>query len=68
MSDDGALLASGSFDGTARMWTVGRGTSLRVLRADRPYEQMNITGLTGITEAQRSALHTLGAVEVGQSA
>jgi WD40 repeat protein/DNA-binding XRE family transcriptional regulator len=35
----------------------------RTLRADRRYERMDITGLTGLTEAQRAALLALGAVE-----
>jgi hypothetical protein len=33
------------------------------LRPDRPYERMDITGLTGITDAQRTALLALGAFE-----
>jgi hypothetical protein len=33
------------------------------LRPERRYERLDITGLTGITEAQRAALLALGAVE-----
>lgn len=36
---------------------------LKTLRADRPYEGMNITGVTGITEAQIATLKALGALE-----
>jgi hypothetical protein len=36
---------------------------VRTLRAERCYERLDITGLTGITGAQRQALLTLGAVE-----
>jgi hypothetical protein len=32
------------------------------LRADRPYEGMNITGTTGLTAAQKQALKALGAI------
>jgi hypothetical protein len=32
-------------------------------RPDRPYERLNITGATGLTEAQKAALKALGAVE-----
>jgi hypothetical protein len=34
----------------------------KLLRADRPYEGMTITGVTGLTEAQKSTLIRLGAV------
>jgi WD40 repeat protein/transcriptional regulator with XRE-family HTH domain len=63
MSHDGAVLASGSFDGTVRIWDVHRATCERILRSDRPFERADITGLTGVTSAQRAALRTLGAVE-----
>ena len=33
------------------------------LRADRPYERVNITGVTGVTDAQKVVLKALGAVE-----
>lgn len=33
------------------------------LRLPRPYEKMNITGVTGLTEAQKVALKTLGAID-----
>ena len=56
-------VASGSYDGTVKLWEVSSGTLLRPLRRDRPYERMDITGLTGITAAQRVALLALGAVE-----
>jgi hypothetical protein len=32
-------------------------------RSDRPYEGMNITSITGITDAQKATLKELGAVE-----
>jgi len=35
----------------------------RTLRAERRYEGMDITGLTGVTDAQRSALLAVGAVD-----
>jgi WD40 repeat protein len=60
---DGFILASGSEDETIRLWDVRTGESVRTLRSDRPYEGMNITGVTGIIEAQKSTLKALGAVE-----
>jgi WD40 repeat protein len=63
LSSDGLLLASGGLDDTVRLWEPSSGAALRILRSDRRYERVDITGLTGVTEAQRAALLTLGAVD-----
>jgi hypothetical protein len=46
-----------------RLWEVRSGACLHTLWGDRRYERLDITGLTGVTDAQRAALLSLGAVE-----
>jgi WD40 repeat protein len=61
---EGQLLASGSEDETIRLWQVETGEGQQWLRSDRPYEGMNITGVIGLTPAQKATLRALGAVEL----
>ncbi|GBG21162.1 WD-40 repeat-containing protein [Nostoc commune NIES-4072] len=65
-SPNGQTLASGSQDETIRLWDVLTGECLKTLRSPRPYEGMNITGVTGLTAAQLMTLKALGAVEDGE--
>lgn len=59
-----AIIASGSQDQTIRLWDTNTGKCLQVLRAARLYEGMNITGVKGLTPAQKATLKTLGAIEL----
>jgi WD40 repeat protein len=63
LSADGQLVVSGGDDGTLKLWEARHGTCLRTLRAERRYERMDISGLVGITAAQRASLTALGALE-----
>ncbi|QIR40780.1 NACHT domain-containing protein [Tolypothrix sp. PCC 7910] len=65
-SPDGATLASSSEDGTIKIWNVQTGECLKTLRGTPPYERMNITGIKGLTEAEKATLKALGAVEDGE--
>jgi hypothetical protein len=57
------MLASAGDDGTIKLWDMRSGECRQILHPDRPYERLNITGATGLTEAQKAALKALGAVE-----
>ncbi len=45
------------------MWDLQSGEHLRTLRRDRPYERLDISGVKGLTDAQRATLRALGAIE-----
>jgi WD40 repeat protein len=64
-SPDGQTIASGSTDETIKFWDVLTGECLKTLK-NRPYEGMNITGVRGLTEAEKATLKALGAVEDGE--
>jgi WD40 repeat protein len=66
-------LVSGSDDETLKVWEVARhgtdgaplapGICIATLRMPGPYAGMKISGVTGISDAQKAALKVLGAVE-----
>jgi WD40 repeat protein len=62
-SADGHWLASCGADETVRLWDVATVTCLQSLRADGPYTGMDITGVAGISVAQKTALKSLGVVD-----
>ncbi|NJR50298.1 MAG: Fis family transcriptional regulator [Leptolyngbyaceae cyanobacterium CSU_1_3] len=60
-SADGQTIASGSEDETIQLWDVEKGTR-RALKSDRLYEGMDITRISGLTDAQVASLKALGAL------
>jgi WD40 repeat protein len=64
LEETGHLLASGSQDETIKLWDVATGKNLQTLKADSPYESMDITGIKGLSQAQKASLRDLGAIEL----
>ncbi|MBF2029334.1 MAG: AAA family ATPase [Oscillatoriales cyanobacterium C42_A2020_001] len=63
LSPDGQTLISGGEDGTLRLWDIELGKCVALLQNFRPYEGMAIAGIRGLTDAQKTTLKSLGAVE-----
>ena len=64
-SPDGAYLLSAGADGDIRCWDTQTGNCINTWRVNGPYAGMNITDVTGMTNAQKITLKTLGALENG---
>ena len=64
-TSNGRYVASASNDETIGIWDVATGSRLHTWPMPKPYAGMDITGATGLTQAQRMALRHLGAVETG---
>ncbi|QSJ20281.1 NACHT domain-containing protein [Nostoc sp. UHCC 0702] len=59
---DNRTLASSGEDETIRLWDITTGNCSKILKAEKPYERMNIRGVTGLTTVTVATLKVLGAV------
>jgi len=62
-SPDGQTVISCSEDEMIKIWDVQTGECVKTLRSKGIYENMNIMGVTGLTESQKVNLKALGAIE-----
>lgn len=61
LTPDKQTLVSSSTDGTIRLWDLETGQIRQLLRPERPYEEMNIADVQGLTIAPKNTLLALGA-------
>jgi WD40 repeat protein len=60
---DSQTLASGGEDETIKLWDLTTGNCSKTLKTEKPYERINIRGVTGLTTATIATLKVLGAVD-----
>ena len=60
-------LVSGSHNGTIKLWDVNSRNCIQTLSSPKPYSQMNITGVTGVSELEKETLIALGAIATNVS-
>ena len=63
-SSDNKTLISSSEDETIRLWNIESGECIKKIRSEKPYENMNIAEVHGLSEASTNTLKLLGAIEV----
>ena len=54
---DDNFLVSGCYDETIKIWDIKTGECIKTL-SNKPYAYMNITGVIGLTEVEKSTLKT----------
>lgn len=62
-SQDSTKLISGDEDGHIYIWDINSELRLQHLCPERPYENMDITGVVGLNDSQLEALKVLGAID-----
>lgn len=62
-SPDGLSLVSCGDDNIIQVWDFESGEQLQTLRRDRPYDRLDISGVKGMSDAQKATLRALGAIE-----
>lgn len=60
-SPSGKILLSGDTNAAIKIWDLQTKQCIQTLQAERLYQGMNISGVTGLTQAQKENLLALGA-------
>ena len=60
-NQESTIVVSGSYDGTIKIWDIKTGECLKTL-SNKPYANMNINGVKGLSEAEKNTLKALGAI------
>lgn len=60
-SPDNQMLISSSEDETIKLWNIRSGECTKTLRIEKPYENMNLMEVTGLTRVNVNTLKALGA-------
>ncbi|WP_199333391.1 BTAD domain-containing putative transcriptional regulator, partial [Oculatella sp. FACHB-28] len=63
LNPDDQILTSSGADEVIKLWNLQTGECFKSIKPERPYEGTNITGIQGLTEAQKINLKALGAIE-----
>lgn len=66
-NEEHRLVATASDDGAIRIWDAESLRCVKELRQMKPYENTNIHRVSGLTEAQKTSLRLLGAIEVPEA-
>ena len=63
-----SVLACSGYDEVVNFWDLEKGEVIKTLEPKKLYKNMNITKVTGLTEAQKKTLFSLGAITTGNLA
>ena len=67
LTPDRQTLVSSSTDGTIRLWDIKTGQTRKLLRPQRPYEEMNIADVRGVNNSPKKHIDSFGSKRLNLS-